>query len=82
MTAVTPLDPLTTRVAGVIIRLSRVALELNLAQRLSHGPNRTRLGNAIEGIDKTIRECQLLAVGNLPSGEGGAGRRPGRHHVT
>lgn len=68
MTAVLPLDSLITRVAGVIMHLSRVAPD--------------RLDNAIEGIDKTIRECRLLAVGNLPSGEEGAGRRPGQHHAT
>ena len=84
MTAAAPgsLGSVTTRVATVVMHLSQVALDLNLMQLPADGPDRSRLDNAIEGIDKTIRECQLLAVGNLPSGEGGAGRRPGAHRVT
>lgn len=67
MTAVAPgsLDPLTTRVATVVTHLSRVALDLNLMRLPADGPSRTRLDNAIEGIGRTIRECQLLAFGNL-----------------
>jgi hypothetical protein len=84
MTAAAPgsLDSLTMRVATVVMHLSQVALDLNLMRLPADGPSRSRLDNAIEGIDKTIRECQLLAVGNLPSGESGAGRRPGAHHGT
>jgi hypothetical protein len=76
------LDPLTTRIATVVPHLSRVALDLTLMRLPADGPSGTRLDNAIEGIDTTIRECQLLAVGNLPTGEGGAGRRPGPCGVT
>jgi hypothetical protein len=75
-------DPLIARVATVVIRLSRVALDLTLVRLPADGVSRTRLDDAIEDIDATIRECQLLAVRNLPSGEDGAGRRPGPHRVT
>lgn len=84
MTVASPgsFDSVTTRVATVVAHLSRAALDLTLMQLPADGPSRTRLDNAIEGIDTTIRECQLLAVGDLPSGEGDPGRRPGPHHAT
>jgi hypothetical protein len=75
-------DSLTTRLTAVVLRLSRIALDLHLLRLPTDAPNKIRLDSAIAVIDKTIRECQILAVRNLPTGEDGAGRRPGPHQAT
>ncbi|MFC4854761.1 hypothetical protein [Actinophytocola glycyrrhizae] len=51
-------------------RLSRVALDMNVALSDTDGPARARL-------ERAIREVGLLAASQLRLGEGGAGRRQG-----
>jgi hypothetical protein len=64
--------------AGLISeRLSRVALDMNVALMHTEGLAKVRLERAITGIDTTIKEMRLLAASQLRLGEGGAGRRPG-----
>jgi hypothetical protein len=75
-------DSLATRLAVVVVRLSRVALDLHLLWLPADALNRIRLDSAITGIDKTTRECQILAVGSLPTGEDGAGQQPGPHQAA
>jgi hypothetical protein len=58
-------------------RLSRVALDVNVALGDAEEPARTRLEQAITGLDQTIRDVRLLAASQLRLGEGGAGRRQG-----
>ena len=58
-------------------RLSRVALDMTVALSDTDGPARTRLEQAITGLDQTIRDVRLLAASQLRLGEGGAGRRQG-----
>jgi hypothetical protein len=67
---------------AVVRHLSQGALELHLMRVLADAPNRIRLDSAMAGIDRTYRECQILAVGYLLTGEDGAGRRPGPHQGT
>jgi hypothetical protein len=76
------LDSLAARLGVVVVRLSRVALDLHLMRLPADALNRIRLDSVIMGIDKTIRECQILAVGSLLTGEDGAGQRPGPHQAT
>lgn len=64
--------------AGLISeRLSRAALDMNVALSDTDGPARVRLEQAITGLDKAIRDIRLLAAGQLRLGAGGAGRRQG-----
>jgi len=64
--------------AGVITeRLSRIALDMNVALSDTNGHARTRIERAITGLDQTIRDVRLLAASQLRLGEGGAGRRQG-----
>lgn len=64
--------------AGLIgERLSRVALDMNLALSDTDGLVRSRLERAIRGLDQSIREVRLLAASQLRLGEGGTGRRQG-----
>jgi hypothetical protein len=65
--------------AGLISeRLTRIALDMNVALSHTDGFARSRLEHAITGIDLTIREVRLLAASRLRLGERGAGRRQGR----
>lgn len=70
MTATGSLDSPPTRFDAVVIRLSRIALDLHLTRLPAGAPNRSGLDNAITAIDGTIRECQILAVRNLLTGAG------------
>jgi hypothetical protein len=64
--------------AGLIgERLSRIALDVNVALSHTDGLARARLERAVTGIDETIREVRLLAACRLRLGEGGADRRQG-----
>lgn len=57
-------------------RLTRVALDMNVALGHTDGLARTRLEQAIGGIDRTIREVRLLAA-RPGVGRWGSDRRPG-----
>lgn len=74
-------ESLATRFDAVVMRLSRVALDLHLMRLPADAPNQTRLDTAITGLDKTNRDCQIMAVRNLLTGEDGAGQRPGPHQA-
>jgi hypothetical protein len=64
--------------AGLISeRLSRAALDVNVALSDTDGAARARLERAISGLDQALRDIRLLAAGQLRLGAGGAGRRPG-----
>ena len=72
-----PVDVFVVQAGMISERLSRVALDMNIALSDTDGPARTRLERAITGLDQTIREVRLLAASQLRLGEGGAGRRQG-----
>lgn len=72
-----PVDAFVVQAGMISERLSRVALDMNVALSNTDGPVRTRLERAITGLDQTIREVRLLAASQLRLGEGGAGRRQG-----
>jgi hypothetical protein len=82
MTTTDSLDSAPTRFDAVVMRLSRIALDLHLMRLPADAPNRSGLDSAITAIDKTIRECQILAVRNLLTGADGAGQRSGPHQAT
>ncbi|MFI7674870.1 hypothetical protein [Actinophytocola sp. NPDC049390] len=64
--------------AGLISeRLSRVALDVNVALSDTDGLVRARLEQAITRLDQAIRDIRLLAAGQQRLGAGGAGRRRG-----
>jgi hypothetical protein len=72
-----PADAITVQAGMITERLSKVALELNVALGDTNGPARPRLEQAIRGLDQTIREVRLMAASRMRLGEGGAGRRQG-----
>lgn len=72
-----PVDAFVVQAGMISERLSRVALDMNVALSDTDGPARTRLERAITGLDQTIRDVRLLAASQLRLGEGGAGRRQG-----
>lgn len=71
-----------TRFDAVVTSLSRIALDLHLMRLPADAPNRSDLDSAITAIDRTIRECQILAVRNLLTGADGAGQRSGPHQAA
>jgi hypothetical protein len=72
-----PEDALVLQAELISERLSRIALDMNVALMHSEGLARVRLERAIAGIDATINDVRLLAASQLRLGEGGADRRPG-----
>lgn len=72
-----PVDVFVVQASMINERLSRVALDMTVALSDTEGPARTRLEQAITGLDQTIRDVRLLAASQLRLGEGGAGRRQG-----
>jgi len=72
-----PVDVFVVQAEVISERLSRVALDMNIALSDTDGHVRSRLERAIGGLDQTIREVRLLAASRLRLGEGGAGRRQG-----
>jgi hypothetical protein len=72
-----PADVFAVQAGMISERLSRVALDMNVALSDTDGPARTRLERAITGLDQTIRDVRLLAASQRRLGEGGAGRRQG-----
>lgn len=72
-----PVDAFILQAGMLAERLSRIALDVNVALCDSDGVTRTRLERAVTGLDQTIRDVRLLAASQLRLGEGGAGRRQG-----
>lgn len=72
-----PGDVLVVQAGLISERLSRAALDMNVALSDTDGPARARLERAITGLDHAIRDIRLLAAGQLRLGAGGAGRRQG-----
>ncbi len=72
-----PADAFVIQAGLLTERLSRIALDVNVALCDVDGAARARLERAVTGLDRSINDVRLMAVHRLGMGREGADRRQG-----